>query len=377
MTAIPLVDLRTQYRALRGEIVPALEAVLDSMHLMLGPNVLAFETEFANHVGAAHAIGVGSGTDALYLALRACGVGAGDEVITVAHTFFATAEAILDLGAVPVLVDVDRTSYTLDPARLDAAITPRTRAIVPVHLYGGMADMDTILAIARRRGLAVVEDACQAHGARDRGRRAGSIGDAAAFSFYVSKNLAAYGEAGAVTTSSPKIAERVRQLRDHGATEKYRHAESGRNSRLDELQAAVLRVKLRHLDAWNVRRRALAREYDALLDGSGVMAPVVRRGVEHVFHLYVVEVEADARDRVRASLSARGIETGIHYPVPLHRQPALQSGVRISGSLAQTEDVVGRIISLPMYPELQPEQVQQIADCLRASVEDAAAGLAV
>ena len=363
---VPFVDLKTQYHSIQSEVLVRILDALDGMNLLLGPNVRAFEAEFAAFCQAEHAIGVASGTDALYLALRACGIKAGDEVITVSHSFIATAQTIVQLGAVPVFVDVDPDTYTLDPERLAAAIGPRTRAIVPVHLYGQMADMEPIMAIARQHGLVVVEDACQAHGAEDRGRRAGSIGDAAAFSFYMSKNLGAYGDAGAVTTNSRAIAEEIRLLRDHGAAHKYEHSEMGMNSRLDEIQAAVLRVKLPQLEMWNEQRRAHAQAYRQLLDDVDVTVPVTRRGASHVYHLYVVQ--AGDRDRVRQELTDRGVATGIHYPIPIHLQDAARGIGRISGDLHVTESLAKRVLSLPMYAELQPQQQSYVASCLRSVV---------
>jgi dTDP-4-amino-4,6-dideoxygalactose transaminase len=268
---VPFVDLKAQLASIRDDVLAAITDCLDSMELVLGPNVRAFESEFASYCHARYSVGVASGTDALYLALRTCGIGQGDEVITVSNTFVATAEAIVVAGATPVFVDVDPKTYTMDPACIEAAISPRTRAILPVHLYGQMADMDSIMEIAQRRGLLVIEDACQAHGAEYRGRRAGSVGDAAAFSFYMSKNLGAYGEAGAVTTNSRAIAEGVAMLRDHGSVRKYAHDDIGVNARLDEIQAAVLRVKLRHLDKYTALRQAHAQTYADLLAESFVM----------------------------------------------------------------------------------------------------------
>jgi dTDP-4-amino-4,6-dideoxygalactose transaminase len=359
---IPFVDLKAQYGAIREEIQAALLDVLDGMELVLGPNLRAFETEFAAYCGAKYAIGVAQGTDALMLALRACGVGPGDEVVTVAHTFIATAEAIVQLGATPVFVDIDPTTYTLDPARLEAAIGPRTRAVVPVHLYGQMADMDAILPIARSHGLAVVEDACQAHGAEDLGRRAGSLGDAAAFSFYPSKNLGAYGDGGAVTTNSRAIAECVARLRDHGSVRKY------------EIQAAALRVKLRYLDEWNSRRQAHARTYEGLLADLDLVLPATRPGASHVYHLYVVR--AEARDFGRQTLTNLGVATGIHYPIPVHLQPAALGIGRVAGDLRVTEWVAGRILSLPMYPEMEAAQLNYVAGCLRRVWGNVATGVA-
>lgn len=365
---VPFVDLKAQYQAIRSEIQDAVGRALESMELVIGPNVRAFEAEFAAYCRARYAIGVGSGTDALYLALRACGVRPGDEVITVASTFFATMEAITQLGAVPVFVDVDPETYTLDPALLEAAIGSRTRAIVPVHLYGQMADMPAIMSIARRHGLAVVEDACQAHGAKLQGVPAGSIGDAAAFSFYMSKNLGAYGEAGGVTTNSRAVAEQVRLLRDHGSARKYEHEEIGINSRLDEIQAAILRIKLRYLDEWNEARRAHAAIYDELLDEMEVTRPRVAPDGTHAYHLYVVQ--ATHRDRIRNGLADRGIGTGIHYPIPIHQQAAAREVGRVVGDLRVTEALAGRILSLPMYAELDDEQITYVTTCLRACLNE-------
>jgi dTDP-4-amino-4,6-dideoxygalactose transaminase len=372
MQRIPLVDLKAQYDALRPDLTVAIQDALASMDLVLGPNVAAFEAEFARLCRVEHAVGVGSGTDALYLALRACGVGPGDDVITVSNSFFATAEAIVLLGARPVFVDVDPATALLDPAQLRSVITSRTRAIVPVHLYGQMVDMDLIMAVAREHDLKVVEDACQAHGAEDRGRRAGSIGDAAAFSFYMSKNLGAYGEAGAVTTRSAEIAERVRLLRNHGSDRRYEHREIGVNSRLDELQAAVLRVKLRHLEQWNGQRRRHAARYSELiadrLAGLDVIRPMTRAGAEPVFHLYVVQVPAAARDAIQHHLAERGIATGVHYPIPIHRQPALADTVAAQASLPVTEFLAPRILSLPIYAELDDGQIGEVVAALREAV---------
>lgn len=363
---VPFVDLKAQYATIREPVIQSISDTFSGMNLLLGPNVRAFETEFATYCQVQHAIGVGSGTDALYLALRACGIGPGDEVITVSNTFFATAEAIWMIGAKPVFVDIDPATYTLDPSKLEAAIGPHTRAIVPVHLFGQMADMGAIMAVAERHGLAVVEDACQAHGATDQGRRAGSIGDAAAFSFYMSKNLGAYGEAGMVTTNSHAVAETVRRLRSHGSTAKYEHSEIGVNSRLDEIQAVVLRQKLPHLDQWNRLRQLHATRYSELLGPLGVGLPFVRADATHVFHLYVIRVEN--RDRVRETLGNLGVETGVHYPIPIHTQVAARGLGRIAGSLRVTEEYSRQILSLPMYPELSPEQLGYVVDCIRTSV---------
>lgn len=363
---IPFVDLHAQYHQIREDVRLGIDNALESMNLLLGPNVRAFETEFADYCRTSHAIGVANGTDALYLALRACGIGAGDEVITVSHSFLATAEAIVNVGAIPVYVDVDPETYTLDPTKLEGAFSPKTRAILPVHLYGQMADMDPILEFARHRGLVVIEDACQAHGATYKGRRAGSIGDAAAFSFYMGKNLGAYGDAGAVTTGSQTVAERVRLLRDHGSRSKYEHDEMGINSRLDELQAVVLRAKLPYLDSWNASRRAHARTYDDLLDGLDVIRPHVAEYGEHSFHLYVIQT--NNRDRVRQTLADHGVATGVHYPIPIHRQVASRDVGRTAGDLRVTEALAPQVLSLPMYAELEQSQLETVATLLRLAL---------
>ncbi|HLH71976.1 MAG TPA: DegT/DnrJ/EryC1/StrS family aminotransferase [Chloroflexota bacterium] len=361
---VPFVDLKAQYATINNEIVKEVMTVLKGMNLLLGPNVTAFETEFAAYCQTQYAIGVGSGTDALHLALRACGVRAGDEVITVSHSFIATAEAIVMVGATPVYVDIDPHTYTMDPAQIEAAISERTRAIVPVHLYGQMADMDAIMAIARHHGLAVVEDACQAAGASDHGRKAGGIGDAAAFSFSPTANLGAYGDGGAVTTNSRAIAEEVRRLRSHGLLAEDECEEMGVNSRLDELQAAILRVKLRHLDRWNDLRRLHAETYRQLLsDSRKLRLPHTRSGASHVYRHYVVQIED--RDYVRQSLGALGIESGVHYPIPIHLQKASEAIGRTVGMLPETLRISQHILSLPMYAELEPEHLSYVAACLR------------
>jgi dTDP-4-amino-4,6-dideoxygalactose transaminase len=365
MMQIPLVDLAAQFRPLRGEILRSIEDVLESMHLFLGPNTRAFEQEFAAYCGAEYAIGVGSGTDALYLALHATGVGQGDEVITTAHTFFATVEAIVMAGARPVFVDIDPESFTIDPAHVEARVTARTKAIIPVHLYGQVADMDPILETARRHNLYVIEDAAQAHGATYKGRRAGSLGHIAGFSFYYSKNLGAYGEAGAVTTSDPQLAERVRILRDHGSEVRYQHLQYGWNSRLDEIQAAVLRVKLRYLETWNEQRIGHAAVYADLLQESGVLLPTALPGRRHVYYVYVVR--NPERDQLQRSLAERGVSTGIHFPVPIHLQPACRDLGYHEGDLPVTEQIAREVLSLPMYAELSSEQIRYVADSITAT----------
>ena len=354
---IPLVDLKAQFAPLEEEILGTIREILHSMHLFMGPHLTAFEQAFAAYCDASYCQGLGTGTDALVMALRACGVGAGDEVITVAHSFIATVEAIALVGARPIFVDVDPQTYTMDPAGVEARITPRTRALLPVHLYGQPADMDPLLAIAQQHGLHVIEDACQAHGATYHGRRAGSLGAAAAFSFYFSKNLGAYGEGGAVTTSDPAIDKAIRLLRNHGQAVRYYHDLIGTNARIDEIQAAVLGIKLRYLDEWNTRRRAHAAAYGRLLAGTPLGLPVAAPGREHVYHLYVVR--APERDRLQTWLQERGIGTGIHYPVPIHQQAACAEYDR--PSLPVTEALAGEILSLPMYAELTEEQLAYIA----------------
>lgn len=360
---IPLVDLKKQYQPLKEEILERIAQVLEGMQLFLGENVQALEREFADVCGAQYAIGVSDGTTALHLILRACGIGPGDEVITVSHTFIATAEAIALAGARPVFVDIDPVTYTMDVDQIEANITRRTRAILPVHLYGQPADMDPILDIARTHGLKVIEDACQAHGARYKGRPTGSLGDAAAFSFYVSKNLGAYGEGGMVTTNDEDIARRVRMLRDHGSYRRYAHEDIGVNGRLDEIQAAILRVKLPHLRDWNEARRQHAAHYTSLLADTPLVTPVEAPYSYHVYHLYVVR--APWRDELQAYLRQRDIATGIHYPVPCHLQRACRDFGYRRGELPVTERVAGEILSLPMYAELSDEDIGTIADVVR------------
>jgi dTDP-4-amino-4,6-dideoxygalactose transaminase len=362
--SVPFVDLRTQYRALREEIHPAMERVMEAGAFILGDEVEAFEAEFAAYSGCDHGVGVGSGTDALRLALRALDIGPGDEVITAANTFAATALSIAHTGAVPVLADVREADFNLDPEAVERAVTPRTRAIVPVHLYGHPAPMDEILDIARRHGLAVVEDACQAHGAAYRGRPAGSMGDLGCFSFYPGKNLGAYGDGGAVVTADPALADRIRLDREYGQRVKYEHLSAGYNSRLDALQAAVLRVKLRYLDEWNDRRRAAAELYRLLLADTGLPLPIELAGARHVYHLFVVR--HPDRDALAGALAGAGISTGIHYPKPLHRQPAL-AGVRTVPEGAPVATALsGEILSLPMFPEITPAQVARVAEAVSA-----------
>ncbi|MGB7926361.1 MAG: DegT/DnrJ/EryC1/StrS family aminotransferase [Pyrinomonadaceae bacterium] len=360
---IPFVDLQAQYRSIKGEVDSAVERVLASGCFVMGREVAAFETEFAGYTGALHCVGVSSGTAAIQLALTACEIGAGDEVIVPANTFFATAEAVSNAGATPVFVDVDPVSYTIDPSKIEAAVTPRTRAVLPVHLYGQAADLDAIFEVASRHNLIVVEDAAQAHGSLYKGRHVGALGRAGCFSFYPGKNLGAYGEAGAVTTNDPQVARRVRLLRDHGSERKYHHETVGHNFRLEEIQGAVLAVKLRHLDRWNEWRRAHAARYHELLAGvEGLRLPRELDYAYHVYHLYVAQ--ADQRDQLRQALSEEGIETGLHYPVPVHLQPAYATLGYRPGDLPEAERQARRVFSLPMFPELTEEQVVRVAQAV-------------
>ncbi len=361
--SIPLVDLQAQYATIQQEIEQALQRVISTSQFIMGPDVAAFEAEFAAYCGAAHCVGVASGTAALELALRACRVGPGDEVITVAHTFIATAEAISAVGAKPVFVDIDPDTYNLDPSLLEQAITPRTRAIIPVHLYGQPADMPRILAVARAHDLFVIEDAAQAHGATWDGQRAGTLGDIACFSFYPGKNLGAYGDAGAVTTNRADLAEQVRLLRNHGRRDKYVHEVPGFGERIDTLQAAILRAKLPHLAAWTAARRRLAARYDQLLAGMGLILPQVAAAADPVWHLYVVR--CPDRDALLAELNRRGIGAGVHYPLPLHLQPAYAHLGYRAGDLPVTERVAAECLSLPLYPEMSDAQQDQVVAALR------------
>ncbi len=359
---IPLVDLKAQYATIRDEVRQAIDEVLDSMQLTIGPNVRAFDKEWAEYCGTAHAIGVGSGTDALQLAIRACGVSSGDEVITVSFTFFATVEAIVYANARPILVDVDERSMLMDIGSVASRITPRTKAIVPVHLYGRTVDLKPLRQLAQDRGITIIEDAAQAHGALlDDGKRAGTGGRANCFSFYCSKNLGAYGEAGSITTNDEKLADDLRALREHGQSTRYYHPIVGYNARLDEIQAAILRIKLRRLDEWNARRQAIAARYNELLAGGEIVTPEIPRGGRHVFYCYAIRVPGGRRDGLRAHLTERGIGTQIHYPVPIHMQEAAQFLGYRKGDLPVTEKVSGEVLSLPMYAELTDAQIDRVA----------------
>jgi dTDP-4-amino-4,6-dideoxygalactose transaminase len=363
---VPMVDLKAQYARIREEVDAAVRAVLEGTHFIKGPECGLFETEFAAWCGGGQAVGVANGTDALILALRAYGIGPGDEVVTVANTFIATGEAILLNGARPVFVDVDPDTFTMDPKRLEEAITPRTKLVLPVHLYGHPADMKPILEIAGHHHLPVLEDAAQAHGAEDGGVRAGLLGHAACFSFYPGKNLGAYGDAGLVLTRDAEFARRVRQVANHGGgTNKYDNVVLGTNSRLDTLQAAILRVKLRHLDAWNRERRERVAAYDrALADLPGVTLPRERAGARSAWHLYTIRTAE--RDRLAEELKAKGIATAVHYPRPIHLQPAMAPAGGRTGDLPVSEQLSREVLCLPLYPELPLEAVERVASTVRA-----------
>lgn len=360
---VPLVDLRTQYLALKPEIINAIEGVLDGMHLFLGPELHKFERSFADYCECLYGVGTSSGTDALALALRACDIGPGDEVITVSNTFIATVEAIALVGATPVFVDVDPQTYLMQWRQLEQAYTIRTKALLPVHLYGHPAEMEPILDFARSRDLYVIEDASQAHGAIYQGKRVGSFGDIACFSLYYSKNLGAFGEAGICTTSSAALSEKMRMIRDHGSRVRYLHELMGVNARLDEIQAALLQVKLPHLESWNAARQSHAAFYTEHLFDVVESVPVVCSQASHVYCYYVVQVPL--RDQFRLALEKEGIGTNIHYPTPLHLQPACTVYGYTRGMLPVTEAVAERIVSLPMYPELTPAQLQFVVDTVK------------
>jgi dTDP-4-amino-4,6-dideoxygalactose transaminase len=360
---VPFVDLAAQYRTIAGEINEATSKVLQEADFILGREVNLFEEEFAAFCEAKYAVGVDSGTSALELALRAYDIGPGDEVITAANSFIASALAISHAGAKPVLVDVDPGTYTMDVTAIASAITPRTKAVLPVHLYGHPAHMDPIRQLAEKRGLVVIEDACQAHGTRYRGRRTGSLGHAAAFSFYPGKNLGAYGDGGIVVTNDRGIAKRLEMLRNYGQKEKYQHMFRGYNRRLDTLQAAVLRVKLKYLEKWNAARRWNAILYHRFLEGCGVVLPGEAGGAESVWHLYVIR--AEQRDVLREHLISQGISASIHYPIPIHLQPAYRDLGYQRGEFPVTESCAQQILSLPMYAEMTQGQIEFVAGTIR------------
>jgi len=364
---IRFVDLSAQHKPLESELKDVFSRVLANGSFVLGPEVENFEKMFASYCQAEHCVTVTNGTAALQLVLQGLGVGSGDEVITVAHTFIATAEAINAAGARPVFVDIDPLSYTMDPTKLEKAITSKTKAIIPVHLYGQPADMDAINAIAAKHGIPVIEDSCQAHGAKYKGRPTGSLGTAACFSFYPSKNLGACGEGGAVTTNNAELAKKIRMLRDHGSVKKYEHDFPAYNLRLEGIQGGVLAVKLPHLDGWNDNRRVLAARYQELFAGSKVVTPKEMPYSHHVYHLYVVVVED--RDALKKALSENGIENGLHYPVPLHLQRAYAYLGYKRGDFPVSEHVASNHVSLPMYAELPIEHVDHVAKAVLEVLE--------
>lgn len=355
---VPFVDLKAQHKSIQAEIDAAIREVVENNAFVLGPAVESFERDFADYLGVEEVVGVSNGTVALQLTLMALGIGIDHDVILPAHTFIATAEAVSHAGARPVFVDVRRDTGNLDASLLPKAVTPQTRAIIPVHLYGQPADMEPILRFASERGLLVIEDACQAHGARYRGRRAGSFGRASCFSFYPGKNLGAFGEGGAVATNDHELATRLRRLRDHGQTERYHHAEIGYNARLEGIQGAVLGVKLRHLDSWNRARRAHAAVYLEDLARTGVTLPVEAESCESAYHLFVVRSER--RDELREHLNARGIQTGLHYPIPVHRQDAYAALGHREGDFPESEAWAHECLSLPMFAELSFAQMDEV-----------------
>ncbi len=362
---VPFLDLKAQYRQIKPEIDAAVARVMDSAQFVLGPEVAAFEAKFADYCQVKHCLAVNSGTSALHLALLAAGIGPGDEVITVSMTFVATTAAILYAGAKPVFIDVDPKRWTMDPRLIENAITPRTKAIMPVHLHGRMADMDPIIEIARRHGLLVIEDAAQAHGSEYKGRRAGSIGDIGCFSFYPGKNLGAYGEGGAVVCNDPVLAHRVSLFRDWGQETKYNHVLPGYNYRMDGIQGAVLNVKMNYIEAWTDGRSAIAAMYDRLLADDRYQRPEAVTDGRHVFHVYAIAI--DRRDDVQRAMQTAGIGTGIHYPVPVHLQKAYAGLGSAPAPLPVTETLAKRFLSLPIYAELRPDQVSEVVRALETA----------
>jgi len=364
---IPFVDLKAQYHSIKQEVDAAILKTLESCAFTLGPDVAAFENDFAAYSTVKHGIAVNNGTSALHLALLAAGIGEGDEVITVPFTFVASVAAIYYSRATPVFVDIDPRTFTMDPAKIEAAITPRTKAILPVHLYGQCADMDPILAIAKKHNLVVIEDACQAHGAEYKGRRAGSMGDMGAFSFYPGKNLGAYGEGGLVSTSNPEFNRTIRMLRDWGAEKKYHHVLKGYNYRMEGIQGAVLRVKLKYLEGWTEQRRAAAANYAKFFAGSNVRIPEAMPHNRHVFHVYAIRTAH--RTEWMDALNKQGIASGIHYPIPVHLLPAYADLGYKSGDFPHSEQAANETMSLPMYPELTAQQCQTVATAVKALAE--------
>lgn len=365
---IPILDLKAQYATIKDEIQAAVNSVLENQHFILGPEVKALEKEIAEYCGTKYAVGVASGTDALILGLKACGIGPGDEVIVPSFSFIATADCVSLLGGTPVFADIQPDTYNIDPAKIEALITPRTKAIIPVHLYGQAADMDPILALAKKHNLKVLEDTAQAIGATYKGRRVAGLGDIGCISFFPSKNLGGYGDGGMVVTNSEEIYRHLVSLRAHGSTKKYFSEEQGWNSRLDELQAGILRVKLRHLDDWSSNRRKVADTYDRLLSGLREVVTPARNGFgDHVFHQYTVRVPH--RDALQKQLAALGVTTMVYYPTAMHLQPIYESLGYCEGTLPITESACQQVLSLPMFPELQLEQIEYVVQSLHQALE--------
>ena len=364
MMNIPFIDLNAQYQMIACEIQQAMLGVIEKSDFILGKELEAFEKEFAEYCGVKYAIGLDNGTSALEMALRAYDIGDGDEVITSAHTFIATASAIAFTGARPVLVDIDPETYNLNPNLIESTITDKTKAIMPVHIYGQTADMDKIMDIAQRYGLIVIEDACQAHGAKYKGNRVGSIGHAAAFSFYPGKNLGAYGDGGMLVTNDEEIEDKVKMLRNYGQKEKYNHLFLAYNRRLDNIQAAILRVKLKRLDNWNEARRCAAILYSELLADTDLILPYCASYAEHIYHLYVIRTTK--RDNLQTFLKTKGISTGIHYPIPVHQQKAYEYLKYNKGDLPITEQYASEFLSLPMFPEITEEQIYYIVENIKS-----------
>jgi dTDP-4-amino-4,6-dideoxygalactose transaminase len=363
MKEIPLIDLKAGFKSIKNEIMKAMESVLSEMNLYIGPNVQALEEEFASYCGTKYAIGVGSGTEAIHLALLSAGIGQGDEVIVSPNTFFATVEAIAYTGAYPVFVDIDPATYTIDISLIEKKISSKTKAIIPVHMYGQPADMKPIMELSEKYRIKIIEDACQAHGAEYHNKKCGSIGDAGCFSFYFTKNLGAYGEGGMITTNDSKIAEKARLFRNHGHKSKYEHSVIGYNSRLDELQAAILRIKLRYLDSFNKRRREIAQKYNAFLKTTPLILPNESDNKKHVYHLYVVR--SKERDSLQQYLKEKRIDTGIHYKIPIHLQEACRHYNYQQGDFPEVERACREILSLPIYPELKDEEIEYIIDSIK------------
>ena len=362
---IKLVDLKIEHSKIGREITQAIQRVIKKGRFILGEEMQAFEEEFSNYIGTKYAIGVNSGSDAIFLAIKSLGIGRGDEVITVSHTFISTIDAITRNGAKPIFVDISPDTYCIDVTKIEKKITKRTKAILPVHLYGNSCDMKPIMGIAKRYGLHTIEDACQSHGAEYKGKKVGSIGDVGCFSFYPAKNLGAYGDGGMIVTNNKALAKKLKMMRNYGQSRKYYHDFVGVNSRLDEIQAAILRVKLRHLDEWNNRRREIAEFYNELLKDSGVILPTEQPDTKHIYHLYVIR--HNKRNKLQQHLLKNGIQTQIHYPIPVHKQKAyIDTG--ITAKLPVTEKICKEILSLPMYPYLKKEEIVRIAKVIKDAI---------